>query len=478
MERRLSHRKKLGLALFFWALPLWAGWSHIEYGAANYGATRQSEDRKFTPGPLQHSLLVKFLREKVAREGAEGIFYVNDLEPAAVHGAAEALRADAEMQGWSQLQIIEYPGDYTQIPLPETTSARNSHPHGSFFKEGPTLEKMIRRSKTGLEIVTHYFRELSQFLTAEGIYRWERLGQSANYRFPSGRELYMPKLAVTNRRSYRYQIQIAPEENFDWIQDYGSDVLRRQGELIFHWGTPSRSQRVFGDANEVTDLARKYLEIQMHSSSLVGAGFYFSDNPYYYRNYGSELFALRFNEDLRFFEIPRGNLNLISRELKARGWFLGIRDPAFHGLLRRRGYAGLRVDLKDRIDDRETLLFQPRGAEVSLHRGDTFFSALVDQRMVEEENVLSYANTFVLLNYAQARNHLAQLLEGLTLRSPAQASALTVLRSGKVIENRTFMLRRWSLSEKVAKSLLYRCEAAIMRAAHWLGGRGRNFPDR
>lgn len=478
MERWRSYRKKLGLALFFWALPLWAGWSHIEYGAANYGATRQLEDRKFTPGPLQHSLLVKFLREKVAREGTEGVFYVNDLEAAAVHGAAETLRAEAETQGWSQLKIIEYPGDYTQIPLPETTTARNSHPHGSFFKEGPTLEKMIRRSKTGLEIVTHYYRELSQFLTAEGIYRWERLGKSANYRFPSGRELYMPKLAVTNRRSYRYLIQIAPDENLDWIKDYGSDVVRRPGELIFHWGTASRSQRVFGESNQVSELADKYFEIQMHANSLMGAGFYFSDNPYYYRNYGSELFALRFNEDLRFFEIPRSKLGLISHVLKARGWFLGVRDPAFHGLLRRSGYAGLRVDMKDRIDDRETLLFQPRGAEVSLHRGDAFFSALVDQRRVDEENVLSYANTFVLLNYGEAKAHLAGLLEGQKSLTAAQASALKVLRSGKVIENRAFILRRWSLSEKVAKSLLYRCEAAIMKAAHWLGGRGRNFPDR
>lgn len=472
-----NFRRVFLVGLLLLGLPAWAGWSHIEYGGANYGGTRQSEDTKFRPSVGQHSLLIDFLSKKIEREGDEGVFYLNDLDAEAVHDAAQTLRGVAEERQWSRLHIVEVPGDYSKLDLPQTTSARNSHPHGSFFKEAATIERMTRLSATGLEIVTHYFRELGQLLAASGAYRWEKLGSAENYRFPSGRELYMHRLPVTNRRSFRYRLQIATDQELSWIKNFGSDVEREAGDLTFHWGRKARSDLVFASSNRVEDFAERYGEISMHPNALFGAGLYLSDNPYFYSNYGSDLFALRFNKKARFFMVAAKKVSALSAELKKRGWFLGIRDPAFHGLLRRAGYDGLMYDLIERINDRETFIFPPREGFLSAHRGDDFFASLIDHGVAERADVLSYANTFVALGYSKSRERLLEVLGGLARPTSQQKTALFALSEAQIMENRPYALRRWSFSEKIFKRILYRCESAVLRLGHWLGGHNRNFPE-
>lgn len=55
-------------------------WSHVEWGAANYGDSREDEGGRFIAGAEQHALLLKFIDRHIERYGPQGTIFLNDLE--------------------------------------------------------------------------------------------------------------------------------------------------------------------------------------------------------------------------------------------------------------------------------------------------------------------------------------------------------------------------------------------------------------
>jgi hypothetical protein len=168
-----------------------APWIHIEYAAGNYG-------NSVVFGNLfrrsNYDILHKTLELLVQERGPKGIFYVNDLIEPWAQLAAVSLHKFAVARGWSAVEIRVLSGDICQIELPHSDTAHLKNPRlGLIYLDGthPFFTKAANRSRSGLEITTHYPKVL---IAQSNIGGWSlhSLGTGERYRFPSGRKRRLP----------------------------------------------------------------------------------------------------------------------------------------------------------------------------------------------------------------------------------------------------------------------------------------------
>lgn len=124
-------------------------WTHIEYGAANYGRSKNVL-------PYQFEVLKQTIAELVREKGAVGRMFINDKDSDAVDYTLEQMHAYLADQGLDQITLIPHPGKYQQIILPETDTAHLKHPDTHLFSEKNNpkafLERMKANAREGLEI--------------------------------------------------------------------------------------------------------------------------------------------------------------------------------------------------------------------------------------------------------------------------------------------------------------------------------------
>jgi len=130
---------------FFWLSPKkFEGWTHLELGAANYGADGHTQTalrktllKKFSyvskaknfisdleekgrgdyDADLQYGVLFGTLDELVKRRGPKGVFHVNDLYKEYADFAAQKLKTYAQKKGYHSVIIESVPADYEKIDV-------------------------------------------------------------------------------------------------------------------------------------------------------------------------------------------------------------------------------------------------------------------------------------------------------------------------------------------------------------------------
>lgn len=155
------------------------GWSHIELGAANYGANPGADEqylpRTWAPGKNQYSVLFNTLDKLVREKGKTGVFFLNDLQMNDIDHAMGQLKKHIQQNHPdSDIKLLPLPGDYFKIKLPFTDSIHLKNPEYYFFttldkKDNQNrLQYFAERSQQGLTLTTYFKRPF--------LHRLERLG--------------------------------------------------------------------------------------------------------------------------------------------------------------------------------------------------------------------------------------------------------------------------------------------------------------
>jgi len=205
------------------------GWTHLELGAGNYGefGGRNKQIEVFDPA-VQYFVLYWTLDELVARNGNEGVFFVNDINLKYCDFATEKLQEYALEKGLLNVSIISAPGDYTQINLTSFLapydrevfdSVHIKNPEGNFYgrhqrantqiesrrKTREMLKKLANISQTGLHLFildTTVFlpeKEKTEFINQGIFYQESDQWDAIDYFHPNGniieggRVLLIPK---------------------------------------------------------------------------------------------------------------------------------------------------------------------------------------------------------------------------------------------------------------------------------------------
>ncbi len=95
-------------------------WKHLELGGGNPGAIGGMKPE------VAYATLLETLDLLYEKVGPEGLFILNDVEPAAVRFAADVLRKHCREQGWDKIQIQEFAADLKTTSLPAVTTAHAS----------------------------------------------------------------------------------------------------------------------------------------------------------------------------------------------------------------------------------------------------------------------------------------------------------------------------------------------------------------
>lgn len=195
-----------------------AVWTHIEYGAANYGiqgkttVNYSSEFGVKSENPQLNNLFLT--AEQLAKEHPQPIvFFVNDLRPEDVQMAVEALRDHVAEKGLN-IEIKALAGDFGKIPLPYTDSAHLKNPDESIVasrslnyetrleelkNKARVLQNMANHSRTGLKISTHFTKYdgkplLEEFARHTGL-GFQESGIGLTYVHPNGIPILAPPRA-------------------------------------------------------------------------------------------------------------------------------------------------------------------------------------------------------------------------------------------------------------------------------------------
>lgn len=171
-------------------------WTHVEYGAGNYGDSRVFGNRK---GRTDYTILLQTIDLLVREKGPSGIFYVNDLEEDWAQMAADTLAEYVKRRGWP-VGVRVLAGDVTQIELPATDTAHLKHPSLAFLglnRRTLFLRRLAEHSKRGLEVTTYFGTTFDRVIKQAKISA-ESFGRGLPYHFPSGE--------VCNKPSYVYRI--------------------------------------------------------------------------------------------------------------------------------------------------------------------------------------------------------------------------------------------------------------------------------
>ena len=169
-------------------VPLARSWSHIEYGAGNYGNSIVNFN---LIKRVEYRVLFRTLDELVTRNRtSRGIFYVNDKEIDWAIMAAEALKKYAQSKGWKDLEVRVFPGDMSSLDiLPVTDTADLKHPNFNLIKliRSPGfLRRIARHSRGGLHITTIFHYDLKRSLNISGIKFLASNAQAFDYTLPIG----------------------------------------------------------------------------------------------------------------------------------------------------------------------------------------------------------------------------------------------------------------------------------------------------
>jgi len=185
----------LRICFFCLLIPLLHAWSHLELGAANYGASR-SHKHQYDP-QVQYRILFWTLEELVDRYGQQGIFYVNDIQEDACQYCAEQLNTYIEMQGYP-ITVIPLPGDYQcfQWKGPLFDSIHLKNPEARFFRDREEtrtfLTHLASYSRDGLYLFILYSdtffpkAEKIEFVNRGKFYHRTEEWQPVTYYGPSG----------------------------------------------------------------------------------------------------------------------------------------------------------------------------------------------------------------------------------------------------------------------------------------------------
>ncbi|MFN7038820.1 MAG: hypothetical protein ACK4OM_04555 [Alphaproteobacteria bacterium] len=141
-------------------------WTHIELGAGNYGldghtkisqnmtvlmelkfvsdipnfidSLQEHPENNYDP-TYQYAVLFNTLDQLVYRNGARGIFHVNDLYNEYSEYAAEQLKQYASFKGYDEIIIEAVPGDYTKIIPYQTLEKYNKFLYDSVHLKNPEI---------------------------------------------------------------------------------------------------------------------------------------------------------------------------------------------------------------------------------------------------------------------------------------------------------------------------------------------------
>lgn len=144
-------------------------WSHIELGAANYGANPGADNsylpKSWAPGKNQYSILFGTLDKLIQEKGKTGFFFLNDLQMYDIEYAIGKLRKHIQQNHPdSNIKLLPLPGDFFKIKLPFTDSIHLKNPEYTFFTELEKNDKQHRlqyfadHSKEGLTLTTYFKR--------------------------------------------------------------------------------------------------------------------------------------------------------------------------------------------------------------------------------------------------------------------------------------------------------------------------------
>lgn len=144
----------------------YAGWTHLELGAGNYGLeghTKISQRKtvlkkleyvsnaknyiddlpevdpeKYDPYH-QYAVLFWTLDELVKKKGKKGVFHVNDLYAEYAHYTVQELEKYAKHKGYEQVIIAELSGDYADIKPTQTLESYGIKKYDSVHLKNPEI---------------------------------------------------------------------------------------------------------------------------------------------------------------------------------------------------------------------------------------------------------------------------------------------------------------------------------------------------
>ncbi len=130
---------------------------HLEIGAANYEAKKGNAKERFWV--LDHEL-----EKLVAEYGPRGKVYLNDIQTDGLKLAVAHAKKWLKQRGYTEITVLELPGDYTKIKVPFVKSASMNHPGWEQLADPlqqtkivQSLRRLARYSETGLKINTYFY---------------------------------------------------------------------------------------------------------------------------------------------------------------------------------------------------------------------------------------------------------------------------------------------------------------------------------
>lgn len=383
-------------------------WTHVEWGAANYGSALQDREDRFVPSKEQHERLFSFLQSHIQAHGTAGVLYLNDLEPGPVAEVAAAVRTYLKEHGYDQIKVIEYPGDYTKVPVPESDTARISHPQSSFFNEPGLLNRLSARSVSGLEVLTHYNAKLDELLAADERMHAVCLGKAKPYLFPSGREVrYRPVQWGTTRRwlvsSDALTLLSSATES--------TEMTLKPGATLFNWATERRFERLLQGASDVPFARDVFSRLHSRSVSLLGPGFYCSQDPFEFVGYGKKLLAVTFTQAARFWAIPNHQLGKFDSLARQLGYRDGINSVELRADLSKAGYAGLLTHNTGSGYRKNQLVMIGPVPGAHLRDGADYLSSLDPSAVLERKDPSRYVQAMNSLNLREQSAAVLELAE-------------------------------------------------------------------
>lgn len=194
--------RPFNLSLLFFCLAFFlSAWTHIEFGAGNYGADGLVDQETFDRKDAQYQVLYDEVDAQVKAHGAEGTIYLNDLKSDYADYAKAKVEAHCRKMGYTGVHVKTLVGDFTLIrfPMPQVDSAHLHNPEPALFAVAnpEDFQRVANRSKTGLHITTYAWQEIDR-LVNKGVEVKLTNAHAPAYRYPDGRtmeEIY-PKDAV------------------------------------------------------------------------------------------------------------------------------------------------------------------------------------------------------------------------------------------------------------------------------------------
>ncbi len=151
-------------------------WTHIELGAANYGANKNT-DISYQPQKInphqQLSILFQTLDTLIEAKGSRGVFYINDLHSDAVDNTIAIVKKFLEQKHPNhQIQLLPLVGNFFVINMPNVDSIHLKNPEYFFFTQldninfSSRLAYFSKKSKEGLSLITYFKSPLIHRLEA------------------------------------------------------------------------------------------------------------------------------------------------------------------------------------------------------------------------------------------------------------------------------------------------------------------------